>query len=51
MVVNHLLANRIRGMKSNAIRDILKVAARNGMTSLAGGRPAAESLPSISSRN
>ncbi len=45
MDINHLLANRVRGLKSNAIREILKVAARPGMISLAGGLPAAETLP------
>jgi 2-aminoadipate transaminase len=40
-----LLAPRTAAMGSNAIREILKVVARPGMISLAGGVPAPESLP------
>lgn len=40
-----MYAERINGMKSSAIRDILKLTARPGMISLAGGLPAPEMFP------
>ena len=40
-----LLAPRTESMASSAIREILKVAKRPGMTSLAGGIPAPETFP------
>ena len=40
-----LFARRTRFMGASAIREILKVAARPGMISLAGGVPAPESFP------
>ncbi len=39
------LARRTHRMGANAIREILKVVAQPGMTSLAGGLPAPESFP------
>lgn len=40
-----LLADRTERMKANAIREILKVVARPGVVSLAGGIPSPESFP------
>jgi 2-aminoadipate transaminase len=40
-----LLADRTRLMSANAIREILKVVSRPGMTSLAGGIPSPDSFP------
>jgi 2-aminoadipate transaminase len=40
-----LIAPRTIGMKTNALREILKVVNRPGMVSLAGGIPAPESIP------
>ena len=40
-----MYAERINGIKSSAIRDILKLTARPGMISLAGGLPAPEMFP------
>jgi 2-aminoadipate transaminase len=40
-----MFAERIGGLKSSAIRDILKVIARPGMISFAGGLPAPELFP------
>src|SRR3990172_4535056 len=40
-----MYAERIAGMKSSAIRDILKVTSREGMISFAGGLPAPEMFP------
>ncbi len=40
-----LLAGRTEKMRSNAIREILKVVSQPGMISLAGGIPAPESFP------
>jgi 2-aminoadipate transaminase len=40
-----MYADRINGIKSSAIRDILKLTARPGMISLAGGLPAPEMFP------
>ncbi len=40
-----LLADRTRLMSANAIREILKVVARPGMISLAGGIPSPDSFP------
>ena len=45
MDINSLLAERTRGMKVSAIREILKVVSRPGMVSLAGGIPAPASFP------
>lgn len=40
-----MYAERIAGLKSSAIRDILKVTSRKGMISFAGGLPAPELFP------
>jgi 2-aminoadipate transaminase len=40
-----MYADRIKDLKSSAIRDILKLTARPGMISLAGGLPAPEMFP------
>jgi DNA-binding transcriptional MocR family regulator len=40
-----MYAERIAGLKSSAIRDILKVTSREGMISFAGGLPAPEMFP------
>jgi len=40
-----MFADRVAGLKSSAIRDILKVTARPGMISFAGGLPAPELFP------
>jgi 2-aminoadipate transaminase len=40
-----MYADRIKELKSSAIRDILKLTARPGMISLAGGLPAPELFP------
>ncbi|OGW35605.1 MAG: hypothetical protein A2010_15005 [Nitrospirae bacterium GWD2_57_9] len=40
-----MYAERIKELKSSAIRDILKLTARPGMISLAGGLPAPEMFP------
>jgi 2-aminoadipate transaminase len=40
-----MYAERIAGLKSSAIRDILKVTSREGMISFAGGLPAPELFP------
>ncbi|MFA5905586.1 MAG: PLP-dependent aminotransferase family protein, partial [Desulfobacula sp.] len=40
-----LLADRTKLMKTNAIREILKVVGRPGIVSLAGGIPSPESFP------
>jgi 2-aminoadipate transaminase len=40
-----MYAERIAGLKSSAIRDILKLTAREGMISFAGGLPAPELFP------
>jgi 2-aminoadipate transaminase len=40
-----MYADRIKDLKSSAIRDILKLTARPGMISLAGGLPAPELFP------
>ncbi len=40
-----MYADRIQQLKSSAIRDILKLTARPGMISLAGGLPAPEMFP------
>ena len=45
MQTEAVLAQRTRHMGASAIREILKVASRPGMISLAGGIPAAESFP------
>ncbi|MDY7030534.1 MAG: PLP-dependent aminotransferase family protein, partial [Thermodesulfobacteriota bacterium] len=45
MNFENLLAHRTGNMKANAIREILKVASKPGMVSLAGGLPAQESFP------
>jgi len=45
MKIDPLLANRTKGMGTSAIREILKVVARPGMVSLAGGIPAPDSFP------
>jgi 2-aminoadipate transaminase len=45
MPTTSLLARRTRNMGASAIREILKVASRPGMISLAGGIPAPESFP------
>lgn len=45
MDVERLLARRTGRMGANAIREILHVASRPGMISLAGGLPAPESFP------
>ncbi len=45
MGFEQLLAARTQTLHDNAIREILKVASRPGMTSLAGGIPAPESFP------
>jgi 2-aminoadipate transaminase len=42
---NRLLAPRTAGLQVSALREILKVANRPGMISLAGGIPAPESFP------
>src|SRR5690625_1838088 len=39
------LANRMRGLSSSAIREILKIANQPGVTSFAGGLPAPELFP------
>ena len=39
------LASRTRGMSASVLREILKVASRPGVISLAGGLPAPESFP------
>jgi len=43
--MNTFFAHRTRNMASSAIREILKVASRPDMISLAGGLPAAEAFP------
>jgi 2-aminoadipate transaminase len=45
MLTQSLIADRIHGMRVNAIREILKVVSQPGMISLAGGIPAPESFP------
>ncbi len=45
MDIGKLLAERTKGMKASAIREILKVVNRPGMVSLAGGIPAPASFP------
>jgi len=40
-----MYAERIAGLKSSAIRDILKLTSRKGMISFAGGLPASELFP------
>ncbi|HUO76856.1 MAG TPA: hypothetical protein VMU21_04690, partial [Thermodesulfovibrionales bacterium] len=40
-----MYAERISGLKSSAIRDILEVTSRPGMISFAGGLPAPELFP------
>ena len=40
-----LLADRTRNMSASVIREALKVIARPGIVSLAGGLPAPESFP------
>ncbi len=45
MNFEHLLANRTKLMQANAIREILKVVSKPGITSLAGGIPSPESFP------
>lgn len=45
MDYDHLLSSRTGRLGANAIREILKVASRPGMVSLAGGIPAPESFP------
>lgn len=45
MLTQSLIADRILGMRVNAIREILKVVSQPGMISLAGGIPAPESFP------
>ncbi len=45
MQIQSLIADRIHGMRANAIREILKVVTQPGMISLAGGIPAPESFP------
>ncbi|GBC60328.1 PLP-dependent aminotransferase family protein [Desulfonema ishimotonii] len=45
MKFENLLADRTENMRSNAIREILKVVSQPGMISLAGGIPAQESFP------
>ncbi len=45
MTFEHLLAARTKGMRANAIREILKVVSQPGMRSLAGGIPAPEAFP------
>ena len=51
MTFEHLLADRTQRMGANAIREILKVTAKPGMISLAGGIPAPESFPWTLSRD
>lgn len=43
--ISELLASRTESMAASAIREILKVANRPGVTSLAGGIPAPETFP------
>lgn len=45
MGFDHLLADRTAKMDVNVIREILKVVAKPGMVSLAGGIPAPDSFP------
>ena len=45
MGFDHLLATRTEKMGASVIREILKVVAKPGMVSLAGGIPAPESFP------
>lgn len=45
MEYQHLLAKRTTQMGANAIREILKVVAKPGIISLAGGIPSPESFP------
>ena len=45
MDFDQLLADRMRAVDASAIREILKVAARPKMISLAGGMPAPDSFP------
>lgn len=45
MLSESLLATRTKNMGSSAIREILKVVARPGIVSLAGGIPAPEAFP------
>ena len=45
MGFDKLLADRIKAMDVNVIREILKVVSQPGMVSLAGGIPAPESFP------
>lgn len=45
MDIENLLSNRTKGMGSSAISEILKVMARPGVISLAGGFPSSESFP------
>ena len=45
MTLDLTLAQRTEQMQASMLREILKVAARPGMISLAGGMPAAESFP------
>ncbi len=45
MTFESLLADRTEQMKANAIREILKVVSKPGVTSLAGGIPSPESFP------
>lgn len=45
MEIEHLLSTRTMNIRDNAIREILKVVARPGMISLAGGVPSPDSFP------
>lgn len=45
MNIEKMLSTRTQYMKPNALREILKVVAQEGMISLAGGNPAPESFP------
>ncbi len=45
MITSDMLASRTAAMNSSAIREILKVVARPGMVSLAGGIPSPQSFP------
>lgn len=45
LALSGLLASRVQHMRSSAIRDLLRVAAQDGIISLAGGLPAEEAFP------
>lgn len=47
---DHLLAHRVRGMRSSAVRDLFAAATRSDIISLSGGMPAVSLLPTDSIR-